>query len=226
MRPPSVVVLDVNETLSDLRPMGQRFAELARTRPWHGCGSPRSCGTRFRADRGPEHRHLPGPRGRPAASSCCGSARGARRGAGGSEQTVEHVLSRFMGLPLHRRGPGRARPRRPRLRLVTLSNGSAEVAEACSATRACATCSPTCSPSRTPGCRRAGARRLRSTPPRSAAPAPGHRDGRRAPLGRRRRGPRRHADRVGRPRRPSLPSYATPPDHLASLVELARTLGA
>ena len=130
MRPPSVVVLDVNETLSDLRPMGQRFAEvgadpsLARLwfasvlRDGFALTAARSTAT-FR-DLGADLLRELLPREVPAVP-----------GEGPElERAVEHVLSGFMGLPLHPDvAPGVRALADQGLRLVTLSNGPAEVAE-------------------------------------------------------------------------------------------------
>jgi 2-haloacid dehalogenase len=121
---PTVVVFDVNETLSDLAPMARRFAEvgapeqLAAT--WFA--SVLRDGFARTAAGAPEN----------FASIAAGVLRSLLPAGPGSEveKSVEHVLRGFGELSLHPDVPDGIRAlRRLGLRLVTLGNGAAAVAE-------------------------------------------------------------------------------------------------
>jgi 2-haloacid dehalogenase len=113
-------VFDVNETLSDLGPMGRRFAEVGlppdAARLWFaavlrdGFGVAAAGGLVPFAD----------------------VARGVLRPmVSGDEAAVEHVLAGFLELPVHPDVPDGVRALRAAgHRLVTLSNGAASVADA------------------------------------------------------------------------------------------------
>lgn len=123
MSAPSVVVFDVNETLSDLEPLGRRFEEI---------GAPGSLAPLWFASV---------LRDGFALTAAGGTARFAEIGAEllrallppsvDAERAVGHVLGAFMGLGLHPDVvPGIRALRAAGLRVVTMSNGSASVAEA------------------------------------------------------------------------------------------------
>jgi 2-haloacid dehalogenase len=122
---PSVVVFDVNETLSDLAPLSRRFAEV---------GAPGSLAPLWFASVLRDGFALT------AAGTTASFAdlaaellRGMLPGHGVSdvEGAVSHVMRGFMSLDTHPDVvPGIRQLRAVGLRLVTLSNGSASVAEA------------------------------------------------------------------------------------------------
>jgi 2-haloacid dehalogenase len=119
------VVFDVNETLSDMSPMGQRFedvgapAHLART--WFA-GLLRD-GFALTAVGASE------PFARLADEALRVSLHGLSLNRGTTE-AVEHILSGFAGLGVHADVPAGIRALRGLgIRLVTLSNGSSAVAE-------------------------------------------------------------------------------------------------
>lgn len=119
------MVFDVNETLSDMSPMGQRFedvgapAHLART--WFA-GLLRD-GFALTAV------HASEPFARLAAEVLRVSLYGVALNRG-AEEAVEHIMAGFAGLGVHADVPdGIAVLRALEIRLVTLSNGSASVAE-------------------------------------------------------------------------------------------------
>jgi 2-haloacid dehalogenase len=123
---PAVILFDVNETLSDMSPMGRRFEEvgapahLAKT--WFA-GLLRD-GFALTAAGASE------PFARLAAESLRVTLDGIslNRGAG---DAVEHVMDGFAGLDVHPDVPDGVRALQDLgVRLVTLSNGSASVAEA------------------------------------------------------------------------------------------------
>ncbi|SDK21305.1 2-haloacid dehalogenase [Actinopolyspora mzabensis] len=105
-RTPSVVVFDVNETLSDMTPIAERFTEIGApehlAKTWFAVladGALRTLLNEVQLDRD-------------------------------LDAAVEHVLSGFMDLPVHPDVPDGARALRAAgFRLVTLSNGSTRVAE-------------------------------------------------------------------------------------------------
>ncbi len=125
MSTPSVVVFDVNETLSDLTPMGQRFAEV---------GVPEWTAKLWFASvlRDGFARTAAGAAER-FASLAEDALRGILAAPGSTEgldAVVEHVMSGFLELPVHPDVPDGVRVLAASgARLVTLSNGSAEVAE-------------------------------------------------------------------------------------------------
>ena len=190
----AVYVFDVNETLSDLTPMGTRFAEV---------GLPPTTAQLWFATL---------LRDGIAVAAAGGLVRFADVARGvlapllpGDEDAVEHVLAGFRDLPVHPDVPAGIRALRAAgHRLLTLSNGAATVADGLLA--------------------RAGVRgdfeQLLSVedagvwkPARRGVPArgPGLRaaagradDGRGAPVGHRRRGPGRAADGLDGPDRRRL----------------------
>jgi 2-haloacid dehalogenase len=126
MRPrPSVIVFDVNETLSDMAPLAGRFADV---------GAPELLAKVWFAALLRDGFAL----------TAAGGAQAFTRVAAGALQTVlararlnrradeavEHILSGFADLSVHPDVPSGTRILRQHgLRLVTLSNGSAEVAD-------------------------------------------------------------------------------------------------
>lgn len=125
MTQPTVVVFDVNETLSDLRPLRHRFTDLGApahlARLWftavlrEGIGLA-AAGTseRFTVIGADVLRELLD--GRPLDRDM--------------DAAIEHVLSGFTSLPTHPDVPAGVRALRAAgYRLVTLSNGSASIAE-------------------------------------------------------------------------------------------------
>jgi 2-haloacid dehalogenase len=123
--PPSVVVLDVNETLSDLAPLATRFADV---------GAPEHLAPLWFASVLRDGFAL----------TAAGSGQPFGRVAAGLLQTmlaaqpltrnlgdaVDHVMSGFADLEVHPDVPdGLRRMRAAGLRVVTLSNGSADVAD-------------------------------------------------------------------------------------------------
>lgn len=122
---PSVIVFDVNETLSDMSPMGERFAEVGvpaqLAKLWFatllrdGFALTAAGGNGAFAEIGAE-----ALRGLLATSDL----------AMGLDQAVEHVMAGMAGLGLHPDVPEGVRSlRKAGYRLVTLTNGSAQVAE-------------------------------------------------------------------------------------------------
>jgi 2-haloacid dehalogenase len=120
---PTVVVFDVNETLSDLSALGPRFGEVGADpgllQPWFA-GVLRD-GFALTVTR----------RTAPFREVAAGTLRAVLAGAGISDvQAVDHVLDGFAELPLHPDvADGVSALRRIGLRLVTLSNGAVDVAE-------------------------------------------------------------------------------------------------
>jgi 2-haloacid dehalogenase len=120
-----VVVFDVNETLSDLGPLGERFAEVGAPTSlaplWFasvlrdGIGLAAAGGSARFADIGAEQLRTMLPEAGVA---------------GDLDAAVAHVMDGFMTLATHPDVvPGARALRAAGLRLVTLSNGSAAVAE-------------------------------------------------------------------------------------------------
>jgi 2-haloacid dehalogenase len=123
---PSIVIFDVNETLSDMSPMGSRFqdvgasAELART--WFA--SVLRDGFALAAVDATESF------ARIATDALRVSLHGASLDRA-TEEAVEHIMAGFTGLAVHPDVPeGVTALGASGLRLVTLSNGSASVARA------------------------------------------------------------------------------------------------
>ena len=123
-RRPTLMVFDVNETLSDMSPMGQRFedvgapAHLAKT--WFA-GLLRD-GFALTAVDASE------PFARLAAEALRVSLHGLSLDRG-AEDAVEHIMAGFAGLGVHADVPdGIGALRALGIRLVTLSNGAASVA--------------------------------------------------------------------------------------------------
>jgi 2-haloacid dehalogenase len=122
----SVVVFDVNETLSDMGPMEQRFADVGAhpllARIWFA--SLLRDGFALTAVGASERFATLG-------EGVLRAALASERLTRDVDDAVRHVLSGFQSLRVHADVPdGVRRLRRAGLRLVTLSNGSAEVAEA------------------------------------------------------------------------------------------------
>lgn len=122
---PTVVVFDVNETLSDMAPMAVRFAEVGAPEqlamPWFAMllrdgFALTAAGTTERFSR----------LGRGALRQLLFSATLNRN----LDAAVEYIMGGFMSLPLHSDVPDGVRAlRRAGLRLATLTNGSTAVAE-------------------------------------------------------------------------------------------------
>ena len=163
---PSVVVFDVNETLSDMTPMARRFTDVGAdghlARLWFAtllrdgfaltaAGATERFSTladgalRVLLDETPLERGL--------------------------DDAIAHIMDGFMGLQVHPDVPDGVRDLTTAgFRLVTLSNGSAEVAERLLGPPASVVISSAVCPSMTPA---SGSRppRPMHTPPRSAASA-------------------------------------------------------
>ncbi|MBI1351251.1 MAG: haloacid dehalogenase type II [Actinomycetales bacterium] len=123
-RRPALLVFDVNETLSDMSPMGQRFedvgapTDLAKT--WFA-GLLRD-GFALTAVNASE------PFARLAAEALRISLHGIALNRG-TEEAVEHIMAGFAGLGVHADVPDGIRALSALgIRLVTLSNGAASVA--------------------------------------------------------------------------------------------------
>ncbi|MGM9472452.1 haloacid dehalogenase type II [Pseudarthrobacter sp. YS3] len=122
---PSVIVFDVNQTLSDMSPMGERFAEV---------GAPAQLAKLWFAMLLRDGFALTAAGGNGAFAEIGAEA---LRGLLASsdlgmdlDQAVEHVTAGMAGLGLHPDVPGGVRALRAAgYRLVTLTNGSAQVAE-------------------------------------------------------------------------------------------------
>jgi 2-haloacid dehalogenase len=118
---PSVVLFDVNETLSDLTPLGQRFADVGlppETAAAWFAGVLRDGFALTVVGAGASFAEL--------------GAAGLRTALAGrpAEDAVRHVLDGFLDLPVHPDVvPGVRDLRALGLRLATLSNGAARVAE-------------------------------------------------------------------------------------------------
>ncbi len=123
--PVSVVVFDVNETLSDMAPLAHRFATVGA--PPHMAAlwfaSLLRDGFALTAAGGPARFPALAEDGLRASLADVTLDRGI-------DQAVAHVMEGFMGLSVHADVPGGVRELSERgLRLVTLSNGAAAVAE-------------------------------------------------------------------------------------------------
>ncbi|GAA4704500.1 haloacid dehalogenase type II [Pseudonocardia yuanmonensis] len=119
---PETVVFDVNETLSDLRPLTDRFTEL---------GAPEHLSTLWFASTLREGIALAAAGDyRPFAEVARETAQDLLAPYTSDEEAPDHVIRGFLALPLH---PdvveGVRRLRAAGSRLVTLSNGAASVAE-------------------------------------------------------------------------------------------------
>ena len=145
---PLVVVFDVNETLSDLRPLVRRFADVGAPphllRVWFA-GVLRDGFALTAAGAGERFAVL--------------AADGLRSVLHGLpldrdvDAAVEHVLAGFAALGVHPDVPDGVRALRAAgCRLVTLSNGSVDVAERLLVGAGCAPSSPGCCPWRMPAC--------------------------------------------------------------------------
>ena len=124
-RRPAVIVFDVNETLSDMSPMGQRFEEVGApahlTKTWFA-GLLRD-GFALTAVDACE------PFARIAAEGLRTLLHGVSLDRE-NEDAVQHIMTGFMELPVHVDVPDGIRALADLgFRLVTLSNGSASVAE-------------------------------------------------------------------------------------------------
>jgi 2-haloacid dehalogenase len=122
---PTLLVFDVNETLSDMSPMGQRFEDVGAPAHWAKtwfAGLLRD-GFALTAVDASE------PFARLAAEALRVSLHGLSLDVG-DEEAVEHIMSGFAGLGVHADVPDGIRALRALgIRLVTLSNGSVSVAE-------------------------------------------------------------------------------------------------
>lgn len=120
----TTVVFDVNETLSDLTPMGARFAEL---------GAPERLGPLwFTATLREGMAQAAGGELTTFAELATATAAGLlrRHGVTDPDRGARHVVDGFLELPVHDDVHGGvAALRAAGLRLVTLSNGAASVAE-------------------------------------------------------------------------------------------------
>ncbi|MHA6795077.1 haloacid dehalogenase type II [Pseudonocardia bannensis] len=125
MSRPSVIVFDVNETLSDLTPLADRFTDV---------GAPAHLAPLWFASVLREGIAL-AALGEFATFATLGREVGRSLLAGvdidrDADAAVDHVMEGFLGLPVHPDVPGGvAALRAAGLRLVTLSNGAAAVAE-------------------------------------------------------------------------------------------------
>ncbi|WP_214369549.1 haloacid dehalogenase type II [Pseudonocardia sp. H11422] len=125
MSRPTVIVFDVNETLSDLTPLADRFTDL---------GAPAHLSKLWFASVLREGIAL-ATLGEFATFATLGRDVGRSLLAGvnidrDADAAVEHVMEGFLGLPVHPDIPdGVAALRAAGLRLVTLSNGATAVAE-------------------------------------------------------------------------------------------------
>lgn len=122
---PSVIVFDVNETLSDMSPMGLRFAEVGAPAEWAKLWFATLLRDGFAVT-------AAGGNGT-FAEIAAGVLRGLLADADTGtdpERAVEHVMAGMGGLSLHPDVPEGVRSLRAAgYRLVTLTNGSAKVAE-------------------------------------------------------------------------------------------------
>jgi len=122
---PDVVVLDVNETLSDLAPMAERFADVGLpredVRTWFAAV--------LRDGFGLSMAGAPGTFA-DIASGVLRSMHLATQAPGDPDAAARHVVEGFLDLPVHADvDPGTRALADLGVRLVTLSNGSASVAE-------------------------------------------------------------------------------------------------
>lgn len=123
MPPPAVIVFDVNETLSDLSPMQQRFRDVGApellARLWFAALLRDGFALAAAGD------------ARPFAQIARGVLRGLLAGLDlqrEPEQAVQHVLDGFGALPVHEDVPGGVRALADAgFRLVTLTNGSVDI---------------------------------------------------------------------------------------------------
>lgn len=125
MAEPEVVVFDVNETLSDLTPMGQRFADV---------GAPELLAKVWFASLLRDGFALTAAGSREGFSTlAAGALRSVLAGVAldrSLDDAVDHVMAGFAALPVHPDVPDGVRAlRKLGLRLVTLTNGSTDVAE-------------------------------------------------------------------------------------------------
>jgi len=122
---PSVVVFDVNETLSDMSPMGERFAEIGAPAQLAKLWFATLLRDGFALTAAGDNGSFAGI----GAEVLRGLLADADTGTD-PERAVEHVMAGMAGLGLHPDVAGGVRALRAvGYRLVTLSNGSAGVAE-------------------------------------------------------------------------------------------------
>ena len=124
-RRPTLLVFDVNETLSDMSPMGQRFDDV---------GAPAHLAKTWFAEILRDGFALAAVEAsEPFARLAAGALRVSLHGLSldrGIEAAVEHIMAGFAGLGVHADVPdGIGALRDLGVRLVTLSNGSASVAQ-------------------------------------------------------------------------------------------------
>lgn len=129
-RSPSVIVFDVNETLSDMSPMAGRFAEVGAPRhlaPLWFAGLLRDAFALTAAGTSERFAVLAEGTLRTVLHGAVGQGAELDRDV---DAAVEHVLAGIRELPVHADVPDGLRALRATgRRLVTLSNGSAQVAE-------------------------------------------------------------------------------------------------
>ncbi len=122
---PTVVVFDVNETLSDLTPLDDRFADVGLPR-----GVARLWFASVLRDGFALTVHGGSARFAALGEAVLRTLLAERHVHTDAAAAVEHVLSGFLALPVHPDVPAGVRALRAAgLRLVTLSNGAATVAE-------------------------------------------------------------------------------------------------
>ena len=124
-RRPTLILFDVNETLSDMSPMGQRFEDV---------GAPAHVAKTWFAGLLRDGFALTAVgTSQPFAQLAAEALRISLHGLSlnrGTAEAVEHIMAGFAGLGVHADVPdGIAALRALGLRLVTLSNGSASVAQ-------------------------------------------------------------------------------------------------
>ena len=160
----SVIVFDVNETLSDLSPLAARFVAV---------GAPASAASLWFTSVLRDGFALSVAGVRPDFAEVVRESLAARLSVTTLDQpldqAVEHVLGGLTELPVHADvTQGVQDLAAAGFRLVTLSNGGTALGESCSATRVCVTISSGCCPSTTHRHGSPPARPM-GTPPGSAA---------------------------------------------------------
>ncbi len=204
---PSVIVFDVNETLSDMSPRAQRFEDIGALAQLAKLWFATLLRDGFALNAAGASR--------PFADLVSEALRTVLHGVDldrDIDAAVDHVMSGFTDLAVHPDVPDGIRALRASgRRLVTLTNGSTRVSEELLGDAGIRDQFEGCCQSRTPG---RGSRPAppTSTPRKPAEPTGRHAAGRRAPVGHRRRRTRRPAHRVDQPRRHALPRLLHPTD--------------
>ena len=125
-----VVVFDVNETLSDLAPMGRRFADVGWPEETAKIWFAGLLRDGFALAAAGTTEHFAAIAEETLRGILTDPASGLDVTASGLDMAVEHVMSGFSELPVHPDVPEGVRALSASgARLVTLSNGSTEVAE-------------------------------------------------------------------------------------------------